>query len=184
MDEKDNLTKELSKLMAATLNSVAESTGVPKQLIGGTGIDGLYKSFIKTFAGMLGATSSLFEAEAKQQKKSATENETDELAQEATEWGYNHVFEEYSKYDFQLMGRTYSYQKLSDEVYQFIRDRIINDYDFSEDGWEIMYSALADIVYQRVDFNRVWEAIDEVMNAPVTFEEKLAEVGMSVHDFL
>lgn len=181
MDEKKSeLNRIVSDVMSGAMkfaDTFTDTMGLPAGFLGDM------KSTSDFFAQMLTKMLSSAKDVVEERKKSVTENETDMLADEATHWGYQHILNDYYKEDLYLMG-SYCYQKISDEVYQYIRDLIINEYDFSDDGWDIMYDALADLVYERVDFSYIWQAIDEVTNAPMTMEEKLAEVGMSVKDFL
>ena len=42
----------------------------------------------------------------------------------------------------------------------------------------------AEKYYGDIDIYCIDEIIDDILNAPVTMEEKLADVGMSIKDFL
>lgn len=166
------------KTVSHTIDKMIQLTNVPKELMGGKSVTEILS---KQLSFLIQTYGDLVESERK--KSAVTENETLILADEAQEWGRNYILEHFDRYELQEIG-SYIYQKVSDEVYQYVRDTIINEYDFSEDGWEMMYDALADIVYAKIDFDSIWDVLDDILNAPVTFEEKLAEVGMSVRDFL
>lgn len=179
MNEKE--VKDFTEFMKQINESIYKEMKVPSEMLGlGNSAEHMANFLAKTFASIMDTAGSLFEDE---RKTSVTENETDMMADDARDWGYDYILSNYNKADIQDMGSSI-YQEVSEKVYQYVRDTIINEYDFTEDDWDMMYDALADIVYERIDFTHVWEAIDEVLNAPVTFEEKLAEIGMSVRDFL
>lgn len=76
------------------------------------------------------------------------------------------------------------YQPASDAILKYINDRLHDEYDFIKDDWEMMYDALIDVIFERINFSNVWSAIDDILNAPVTMEEKLRDIGMSEKDFL
>lgn len=175
----DERQKDFANLMRNIIDTMADSANVPPQLIEVNSM----KDFINGAFNAITSFTDVLTGMTVTKKKAATDNETDMLAEDARNWGYDYILEHYDRYDIQDMG-SWIYQVVSDEVYQYIRDVIINEYDFSDDDWDMMYDALADIVYSRVDFSYVWDAIDVVLNAPQTMEEKLAEVGMSVRDFL
>jgi hypothetical protein len=78
-------------------------------------------------------------------------------------------------------------------IYEIIYDRA---YDIAE---EILLKALeedyalmderdkSDVVEEMVnciEFESLYEIVDEILHAPRTMEEKLADVGMSIHDFI
>ena len=97
--------------------------------------------------------------------------------------------------------------KLADYIYEIDRDFIM---DAGSSVYEIIYSRAYDIaesvltkgleddysllerdeddvveeIISFIDFESLYEIIDEVLNAPRTMEEKLAEVGMSIYDFI
>lgn len=178
----DNEVNMLTNLLKEINISINEERNVPLEMIGKDNAEHMTNFLVKTFAKIMDTAGSFLEFE-HEKKKSVTENETDMMADEAKDWGYTYILEHYDRTDIQEMGSSI-YQEISEKVYQYIRDTVINEYDFSDEEWDIMYDAIADLVYERVDFSYIWEAIDEVLDAPVTFEEKLAEVGMSIKDFL
>lgn len=168
--------------MLSSVNSIFRTfesvTGMPLESLdnstSNTSIEDVFKNIFSVAKDII---------ESDKKKKSVTENETDMIADEAGDWGYEYILEHYDRYKLQEDG-SYVYQQVSDEVYQHIKDSIVEQYDFSDGEWDMMYDALADIVYERVNFEHIWEAIDEILNASTNMEEKLAEVGMSISDFI
>ncbi len=57
------------------------------------------------------------------------------------------------------------------------------DDDF-EIGKSVTRDELIEAIVQSIDFNRCYEIIDEILQAPRTFEEHLRDIGMSTRDFL
>ena len=48
----------------------------------------------------------------------------------------------------------------------------------------LIFSLTNEKYYGDIDIYCINEIIDDILNAPVTMEEKLADVGMSIKDFL
>ena len=60
-------------------------------------------------------------------------------------------------------------------------DELHENYYFNE---EYDVNNYAEKYYGDIDIYCIDEIIDDILNAPVTMEEKLADVGMSIKDFL
>lgn len=118
-----------------------------------------------------------------ERKTSITENETEILAEEMEEFGRQYIYEHYDSYDIKELGSDL-YQIVSEKTYENLNEHIRDKYDFSEDNWDMMYGAIADIVFERINFSKIWEAVDDILEAPSTMEDKLRDVGMSMKDFL
>jgi hypothetical protein len=41
-----------------------------------------------------------------------------------------------------------------------------------------------DAIIQEIDVDSLYDLVEDILHAPITMEEKLAEVGMSIRDFL
>jgi len=93
--------------------------------------------------------------------------------------------EEYIQNDFDR----YYITELGSYVYQFIQDKT---YDIAvtvvEEGKKQYYisdeDSVIDEVMKSIDFESLYDLVEDILNAPITMEEKLAEVGMSMKDFL
>lgn len=59
-------------------------------------------------------------------------------------------------------------------------DKLLHEEEVSEEEFD----TLASEVMKNIDFDLFNEIIDNILDAPITMEEKLAEVGMSQRDFL
>lgn len=44
--------------------------------------------------------------------------------------------------------------------------------------------SVVDAIMQEIDFDSLYDLVEDILHAPITMEEKLAEVGMSIRDFL
>ena len=79
---------------------------------------------------------------------------------------------------------TYIYNVADEKAYDLLCnyiDELHEDYDFEE---EYDVDNYAKKYYGDIDIYCINEIIDDILNAPVTMEEKLADVGMSIKDFL
>lgn len=99
-------------------------------------------------------------------KRSATEEEAERIASSATEAMQDYIYDTYNKYDIQEYG-VWLYQKIDEELVDWVEDFIHDYYDFDEDGWEIMYDALMIVILQKVDYDAIYSTFDEILGSPV-----------------
>ena len=95
----------------------------------------------------------------------------------------DYVLEHFNRYDIQEIG-SYIYNIADEKAYDLLCnyiDKLHEDYDFEE---EYDVDNYAKKYYGDIDIYCINEIIDDILNAPVTMEEKLADVGMSIKDFL
>ena len=95
----------------------------------------------------------------------------------------DYVLEHFNRYDIQEIG-SYIYNIADEKAYDLLCnyiDKLHEDYDFEE---EYDVDNYAKKYYGDIDIYCIDEIIDDILNAPVTMEEKLADVGMSIKDFL
>lgn len=59
-------------------------------------------------------------------------------------------------------------------------DKVLHEEEVEEEEFEKVSSEVMD----NIDFESLYEIIDNILDAPITMEEKLAEIGMSQRDFL
>ena len=76
---------------------------------------------------------------------------------------------------------SYIYSILTEKIYEIISDIIINQDEYIT---IVNQDELIDIVFNEVDLNYFYDMIDDILNQPITMEEKMADVGMSYKDFL
>lgn len=115
-----------------------------------------------------------------QKKKLATYHEAEIIAERIEEYGREYILEHYDKYDIQEKG-SFIYQKVSDKLHDYLSKLLLEEYDFDD---EVIYESLADDIFDSINFSSIWEVIDDIIQAPVTMEDKLKDVGMSEKDFL
>lgn len=96
----------------------------------------------------------------------------------------DYVLEHFNKYDIQEIGSNI-YDAIKEKAYDILCD-CINDlyesFDYNEKDYDV--NNYAEEYYEDIDIYCVDEVIEDILNSPVTFEEKLADVGMSIKDFL
>ena len=95
----------------------------------------------------------------------------------------DYVLEHFNKYDIQEMGSCI-YNVADEKAYDLLCnyiDELHENYYFDE---EYDVDNYAEKYYGDIDIYCIDEIIDDILNAPVTMEEKLADVGMSIKDFL
>ena len=100
---------------------------------------------------------------------SAIENELEE-----------YIYDNFDRYELIEYG-SYIYSVIQEKAYEFIGkaiDKIKEDYDIEDED------KYADGLFEAIDFDSLYDVVDDVINAPMTTEEKLAEIGMSYRDFL
>ena len=98
----------------------------------------------------------------------------------------DYVLEHFNRYDIQEMGSciyNIADEKAYDLLCNYINE-LHENYYFDEEYEEYDVDNYAEKYYEDIDIYCIDEIIDDILNAPVTMEEKLADVGMSIKDFL
>ena len=111
------------------------------------------------------------------------ELESKDIVDEVENLLKDYVLEHFNRYDIQEIG-SYIYNIADEKAYDLLCnyiDKLHEDYDFEE---EYDVDNYAKKYYGDIDIYCINEIIDDILNAPVTMEEKLADVGMSIKDFL
>lgn len=111
------------------------------------------------------------------------ELESKDIVNEVENLLKDYVLEHFNRYDIQEIG-SYIYNIADEKAYDLLCnyiDKLHEDYDFEE---EYDVDNYAKKYYGDIDIYCINEIIDDILNAPVTMEEKLADVGMSIKDFL
>lgn len=91
-----------------------------------------------------------------------------------------YIYEHFDRCDILEMG-TYIYQIIREKAY----DIIIEILDEAKEDYIIdNEEQVVDVIIENIDFDSLYELVDDIVHAPQTMEEKLAEVGMSQKDFL
>lgn len=108
------------------------------------------------------------------------ENVTDtSLVLDTEEKIEEYIYDHYDKYDILEM-KEYVYSIIQDKAYDII-EQILED---AKDDYDIINKdKVAEVIFNNIDFSSLCEIIDNIADAPVTIEEKLADVGMSERDF-
>ena len=99
----------------------------------------------------------------------------------------DYVLEHFNRYDIQEMGSciyNVADEKAYDLLCNYINELHENYYFDEEYDEEYDVDNYAEKYYRDIDIYCIDEIIDDILNAHVTMEEKLADVGMSIKDFL
>lgn len=110
-----------------------------------------------------------------------TEEEADDIVSDAERFGYDWIYNHYGKHDIEEDGDLIV-TRVVDKIADYLDERLHEDYDFED--WPEMYDALMEILMEKIHLDYVLSVIDEIMQAPVTIEEKLRDIGMSQNDFV
>lgn len=92
-----------------------------------------------------------------------------------------YISTEFDKYYIVDMGH-YIYQVIQEKAYDIASEVVESEkeeYYYTPDEETII-----DAIVDNINFETLYELMDDILNAPSTMEEKLAEVGMSYADFL
>lgn len=111
------------------------------------------------------------------------ELESKDIVDEVENLLKDYVLEHFNRYDIQEIG-SYIYNIADEKAYDLLCnyiDKLHEDYDFEE---EYDVDNYAKKYYGDIDIYCINEIIDDILNAPIIMEEKLADVGMSIKDFL
>lgn len=91
-----------------------------------------------------------------------------------------YIQDNYDRYIVQEYG-TYIYQMIQEKAYD-IASEIIEE---AKDEYDIQdEDAVIEAIIEEIDFDSMYELVEDILHAPITMEEKLADVGMSIRDFL
>ena len=96
----------------------------------------------------------------------------------------DYVLEHFNRYDIQEMGSCI-YNVADEKAYDLLCnyiDELHENYYFDEEEYDV--DNYAEKYYGDIDIYCIDEIIDDILNTPITMEEKLADVGMSIKDFL
>ncbi len=91
------------------------------------------------------------------------------------------LLDNYDRYEIVEYGH-YIYDVIQEKAYEIaseIIEKLKDEVSFNDTDEIIIEAMLAE-----VDFESLYDVVDDILNAPITMEEKLAEVGMSYRDFL
>lgn len=72
-------------------------------------------------------------------------------------------------------------EKAYDLAEQELQKALDDDFEI---GKSTTRDQLIEAIVQSIDFSRCYEIIDEILQAPCTFEQHLRDIGMSTRDFL
>lgn len=92
-----------------------------------------------------------------------------------------YIQDNYDRYTVHEYG-SYIYQMIQEKAYDFaseVVEETKND-EYIIDNEE----SVVDTIMQEIDFDSLYDLVEDILHAPITMEEKLAEVGMSIRDFL
>lgn len=92
------------------------------------------------------------------------------------------LIDNYDRYELMDCGG-YIYDITQEQAYTVVSDiieKLAKDVNMECEDEEAIIQA----VLENIDFDSLYTVAEDIINAPITMEEKLAEVGMSYRDFL
>lgn len=104
------------------------------------------------------------------------------LVPETEERLENYIQENFDRYYIQEHGE-YICQIIEEKAYDIIEE-VLED---AREQYNIADEKIDDIVetiFKEIDFDSLYELVDDIEDAPITMEEKLADIGMSISDFI
>ena len=92
-----------------------------------------------------------------------------------------HILDNYDKQELKESGH-YIYQIVQEKAYELASEALKE----AEEEWIVPSETdeLIEAILKEIDFDSIYDTIDNILDAPITMEDKLSEVGMSIRDFL
>lgn len=92
-----------------------------------------------------------------------------------------YITDNYDKYDIEEYG-SHIYQMIQEKAYDFAFEVV----EEAKEEYEMLYNEekIIETIIEEINFNSLYDLIEDIVNAPITMEDKLSEVGMSIRDFL
>lgn len=94
-----------------------------------------------------------------------------------------YIYDNFDRYNIQEAGE-YIYSVITEKAYEITEDIITHQKDYELPLDQTALDNIINTVFMAIDLNNLYEIIDDILNQPVTMEEKLANIGMSQRDFL
>lgn len=91
-----------------------------------------------------------------------------------------YIQDNYDRYTIQEHG-LYIYETIQEKAYDFIYELIEKA---KEDYLINNEEKVVETIMKEIDFDSLYELIENILHAPITMNEKLADIGMSMKDFL
>ena len=92
----------------------------------------------------------------------------------------DYIQDNYDRYNIKEYG-SYIYQVIQEKAYDIaseVVEEAKDDYIIDDE------EKIIDVILENIDFDSLYELVENILHAPITMEDKLAEVGMSIADFL
>lgn len=93
------------------------------------------------------------------------------------------IYNNFDRYYIQEVGECI-YSVLTEKAYEITEKVITEQENYDLPSEQKMIEEIIEVAYNAINFTNMYEIIDDILNQPITMEEKLAEVGMSYKDFL
>lgn len=91
-----------------------------------------------------------------------------------------YIWDSFDRYSVQEYGR-YIYQVIQEKAYEIAGEVIKKaneEYDIEDE------ENYTEALLEEIDFSALYDIVDDMLDAPITMEERLSEIGMSYMDFL
>ena len=112
-----------------------------------------------------------------------TDNVVDKVLDSIEDEIEDFIYNNFDRYYIQEVGECI-YSVLTEKAYEITEKVITEQENYDLPSEQKMIEEIIEVAYNAINFTNMYEIIDDILNQPITMEEKLAEVGMSYKDFL
>lgn len=112
-----------------------------------------------------------------------TDNVVDKVLDSIEDEIEDFIYNNFDRYYIQEAGECI-YSVLTEKAYEITEKVITEQENYDLPSEQKMVEKIIEVAYNAINFTNMYEIIDDILNQPITMEEKLAEVGMSYKDFL
>lgn len=111
-----------------------------------------------------------------------TDNVVDKVLDSIEDEIEDFIYNNFDRYYIQEAGECI-YSVLTEKAYEITEKVITEQENYDLPSEQKMVEKIIEVAYNAINFTNMYEIIDDILNQPITMEEKLAEVGMSYKDF-
>lgn len=112
-----------------------------------------------------------------------TDNVVDKVLDSIEDEIEDFIYNNFDRYYIQEAGECI-YSVLTEKAYEITEKVITEQENYDLPSEQKMVEEIIEVAYNAINFTNMYKIIDDILNQPITMEEKLAEVGMSYKDFL
>lgn len=110
-------------------------------------------------------------------------NVVDKMIDNIEEKIEQYIYNNFDRYYIQEAGECI-YSIITEKAYEITEKVITEQENYDLPSEQKIVEKIIEVAYNAINFTNMYEIIDDILNQPITMEEKLADVGMSYKDFL